>query len=619
MGGFAFSSLFGTPYYEGGGTIDLPPGIFDVALGGHPYMIDWKSEIPLRHVSIPVLKQQQDTGESPGEQSINSEALWRRFSESWHVGAGQERYDRKESDPHRFRTSQGIDVWNEWEISLLPATFQAYANANTNIKMAVAGSRLYYLAGTSIKYSTDLEAAANDITGEPATAGSSIASNGYRVWTAHGADGVYLTDRTITTTASHITGSVSLLAYVKNRVMAAFGASIYDITALAIGAAGALPAALFTHGNTDWSWVGFAESQGHIYAAGFSGDKSLIYSIAITPEGTSLAAPTVAAALPDGEIVASVCGYLGRFLAIGSNKGFRLGVVSEGGGIILGALITTPGTVLCFEGQEEFIWYGLTNFSGADTGLGKFSTSQFSDVDKLVPSYASDLMAAAQTAAVLDVVTFENRRVFSVSGVGIYAEHATNLVSTGYLDSGGISYGMTDPKTALYVDTQVVGAAGSNSTIEIYFSTDGSAFLPLSEHTLETSQTVQIGEKTGNEFEIRIVLNRDSVNNAIGLSLLSWLLRVQPRPLVTNMIYATIFLAPTVTTLTDVPQEYDTVAELDYIEGLNLSKEIVSFQQLGRSYSVVLEDYEMNVQYLVDDTDGQQGLNSSCTLKLKRV
>ena len=618
MTGFLFDSEFATPFYEGGATSTEADFVLDVALGGHPYMIDWSAEIPLRHVSIPILRQQQDTSESPGEQSINSEALWRRFAESWHVGAGQERFDRKESNPFRFRESQGIDIWNEWEITLLPDTFLAYDNAGTNQRLAVAGSRLYFTQGTALKYSTDLEAAATVVTGTPATEPSSIASNGFRVWTAHGADGIYKTDRTAATTASHITGSVSLIAYVKNRVMAAFGASIYDVTALAVGAGGALPAAHFTHGNTDWSWVAFAESQGFIYAAGVSGDKSLIYSIGITAEGSALGAPTVAGNLPDGEVVSSVVGYLGRFLAIGSNKGFRLALVSEGGGLNMGALIETPNSVKCFEGQEEFIWYGLTNFSGADGGLGRFSTAQFSDLDNLVPAYASDLMAA-QTGEVQDVCTFENRRVFTISGVGVYAEHLSNLVSTGYIDSGAIGFGITDPKTALYLDMQIMGEDDSDSTLQLYFSTDQGPFIPLAEHTMATCTTISLGEEVGNEFEVRMVITRDTVDATLALTLMSWLLRAQPRPLVTNMIYATIFLAPTITSLNDTPFEYETMSELGYVEELNLSKAIVPFQHSRRAYSVIVEDYEMNIGGLIDDPDGSHGFNSSCTLKLKRV
>lgn len=619
MSGFGFGSPFSTPYYEGGASTALTPYVGEVALGGHAYIIDWSAEIPLRHMSIPILRQQQDVGESPGEQSINSEGLWRRFGESWHLGAGQERYDRKESSPFRFHLSQGVNVWNKWELSLLNDVEIMDADAATNQRMAVAGSYLYYTQGAALKYVSSIAGAPTTVTGTPATNATSIASNGNRIWTAHGADGVYMTVRNTATTVSHITGTVSLIAYVKNRVIAAQGPILYDVTSIAVGAAAPLPAALFTHGNTDWQWVSFAESQGFIYAGGYSGDKSLIYSLGITTDGTALSAPTVAAALPDGEILTCLGGYLGRFLAVGTNKGFRLAFVSEGGGLNLGNLIETPASVLCFEGQEEFIWFGYSSYSATATGLGRMSTNKFTDLDTFTPAYASDLMVEGQTNAVQDVVTFDGRRVFSITGVGVYAEMADQLVSSGYLETGQISYGMTEPKTALFVDLQVAENESMDSQLEVRFATDGGLFHTLSVCTCAQLETMPVGEKVGNEFEIRLIINRGVVDPTKSASILSWLLRVQPRPLVTNMIYATILLAPSVTSLTDTWLSYVTDTELDFIENLNSTKAVTTFQQNDRSYSVIVEDYELAVKALIDDTDGTTGFNGSCTLKLKRV
>lgn len=621
---FTLSSPFPTPYYEGGGTTSITPFIAEVALGGHAYMLDWSAETPLAHVSIPVLRQQQDTSESPGEQSINNEGLWRRFGESWHMGAGQERFDRKESNEFRFNRSQGVDVWDKWQLRPLRRVEQKIANlAGDNQRLAVAGDRLYYGAADELYYLPDLASAPVLVTGTPAESIESMASNGFRVWTAHGLDGVYLTDRDSGSALQHISGTVNIIAYVKNRVLAAAGPNLYDVTSSAVGAASALPAPLFTHGNTDWNWVGFAESQSFIYAAGYSGDKSLIYSIGITTDGTVLDQPVVAGPLPDGEIVSAVYGYLGRFLALGTNKGFRLAVVSEGGGLTIGALIETPAPVLCFEGQEEFIWFGWTDFeaitSTTASGLGRMSTGSFSDLDKLVPAYASDLMATGVTGAVTSIVTFENRRIFAMNGRGVYAESADEYVGTCAIDTGAIAYGMTEPKTALYVDVKTGQNSTTNSPVSVAMSVDGGAFVTLGTFLANNMQTFNVGEAVGSEFELRFTFGGDDTDTTLAISLLSWLFRVQPRPLVTNLIYATILLAPEVTALNGTTLYYDTLSELDFIEDKNLNKEVITFQRNSRRYSVIVEDYEMNVKRLVEATDGMTGDNSSCLLKLKRV
>lgn len=631
MPSFLFSSLFSNPYSEqsGGGTIDLVPHTVEVALGGHPYMIDWKSEIPLRHQSIPLLRQQQDTSDSPSEQSLNPEGLWRRVGESWHMGAGQTKFDRKDSDPFRFRSSKGFNIWDRWKLTLLDRTDRKRtATADTNRYLAVAGGFLYTTEGTGLFRTADITPDSptwTTITGTPGAGASSIASNGYYIWTAHGASGIYRSNRTITTTASHITGTVDIVDYVKNRVMCAAGPSIYDVTAIAVGGGAALPAALFTHGNTDWVWVGFAESQSHIFIAGFSGDKSLIYKTAITADGTALGAPTVAGNLPDGEIVYSIYGYLGRFLAIGTSRGVRLAVVGADGSLTIGALIETPQEVRCFEGQSEFIWFGhsavpaFSTDDAASSGLGRMSTASFSDIDSLTPAYASDIFTQESTGDVLAVVTFQNRLVFTVSGSSVFAQETADACAKGYLKTGMISYGISDYKTALYLDVFMTDNNGQyNSTIGAQIAADNYTFSDLGSYpTTSPVPTFSLGEKVGREYEFLITLASNDQNIANGI--LSWLVRIQPKPPITNLIFATVIIAPRTESLADVTLDYNTDTELDFIEGLNEGKDIVVWQENTKTYTVILEDFEVNYHQLINDTDGTVGANTSCTLKLKRV
>lgn len=616
--GFSFHTPFNEPFYEGAGVSNLANArLLEFALGGHGYRINWDAEIPLRLQSVPTLKQQQDQSEAPGEQSVNPEGLWRRVGESYHLGAGQIHYDRKDSSQFRFRESQGVDIWEKWQLSLLHETLQKSSSANTNLRAVVAGTHLYWCDGTSIRYLTDLAAGISDITGEPGTAPSSIISDGFNVWTSHGASGIYKTTRGAASTASHITGATGVLGYVRNRVLATSldGRSIYDITALAVGGvAGALPAALFTHGNTDFDFIGFAECSGYIYAAGFSGDKSLIYKIAVRPDGTGLDQPSVSAELPDGEVVTHINGYLGRFVFIGTNKGWRFGVVGGNGDLQLGAFVATPTSVFCSEGQEEFIWYGLSAFTSSNTGLGRLSTSKFSDVDNLVPAYASDLMASGFTSDVLSVVTFQGKRVFTVSGHGLYYE-GTNCVAEGYLDTGKISYGMTEPKIGLWVNIQHEMDAGS---FEILISANGESFISLGTHqAVDVPGPFGVGELLAGSFELRIKLVRDAIDLTTCPVFLSWLLRVQPRPETTELIYVTVFLAPEVETLGDTAYAYNTDSEVDYIRRLQKEKTVTT-AQIGKTLStVILDDYDISPQQIMEGLSGLDGQNLDCLLKLK--
>jgi hypothetical protein len=359
--------------------------------------------------------------------------------------------------------------------------------------------------------------------------------------------------------------------------------------------------------------------------AGYSGDKSLIYKTAIKADGTALDAPTVAGNLPDGEVIYAIYGYLGRFLAIGTSRGFRLAVVSADGSLTIGALIQTPQEVRCFEGQGEFIWFGHSTvpaFSTDDavsSGLGRMSTATFSDIDNLAPAYAADIFTQEYSGDVLSVVTFQNRLVFTISAGSIFAQETGNACAKGYLKTGMISYGISDYKTALYLDVFPVDNNGVyNSTIGASIAADNYTVADLGSYpTTSPIPTFALGERVGREYEFTITLASNTQNVANGI--LSWLLRVQPRPPITNLIFATVVIAPRTESLQDVTLDYDTDAELDYIEGLNEGKDITVWQENTKTYSVILEDFEVNYHALINEPDGTQGANTSCTLKLKRV
>jgi hypothetical protein len=134
------------------------PGLLPCAIHGHPYLC----ESNYQRQTVPVMRQQADTSTEAGEQSLNPQGLWRRSQESWHHGAGQDFLDGRMGetppDPHRFRSSKGVDCWTKGQISLLRPTLKAWSTANTNLHLAVAqfpnGSfRLYVADGNALYFS----------------------------------------------------------------------------------------------------------------------------------------------------------------------------------------------------------------------------------------------------------------------------------------------------------------------------------------------------------------------------------------------------------------------------------------------------------------------------------
>lgn len=620
--GFAYGSPYGSPYYLGTSQSALAgTQVLDVALGGHPYLIDWSSDTPLNHIAIPIMREQADQSETPGEQSLNRQGLWRRSAETWHKGAGQTFYDREDSDRFRFNASKGADIWTKWEFCLLKDTEELDASVNSNLFMIVAGDFYYFTDGNDISYRDDLVSAPTVLTGTPTEDPTSIATDGFNIWTSHSTDGLYKTTRDTASTSSRITGTIELVAFVKDRVMVSDGDAIYDVTAEAMntGTADPLPTALYTHPNIDWVWTSFGESSTHIYASGYSGDKSFIYSMTIAEDGTTIDPPKVALALPEGEVVHEIDGYLGQFLMIGTNKGWRFAVANENGSLTPGSFVETPLPVLAFEGQGNFIWYGWGNYDSSSTGLGRLSTSTIADQENLVPAYASDLMTDG-TGNITSIVTFLGKTVFAVDGQGFFVE-SDDRVATGYVDSGLIGFGLAEPKLGLFLDVAHTGTGGS---IDLQVRTQDSTFVSIGTHSGthddHTEKLIALGEATATLFEVRIVLNRDATDPTLCPEFQIWVLRVQPQAEPPPFyILATVLLAPEVETLVDTPRDYNTYAELDHIKEIHRSQEIATWQQGEHSWSVFVEEFDCQFHRLMHGIYGHKGFNGSVSLRMKVI
>jgi hypothetical protein len=594
------------------------PSTYPVGLAGRPLVLDtvinrW------RHTSIPLLRAQADQSSQPGSASLNPEALWRRFSESWHHGAGQEWADRQGSDVFRFNESKGVDVWDTYQLTLLNDTDQKVSSANSNLYLTTAGSRLYYSDDQTLKFTTDITPGApsfTTVTGTAAVAINGVASDGFNIYIAQGASGIYKSDTGISTAASWVTGTVSgVIDYVKGRLVCSSGASIYNPTG-----AGALPGPHFTHPNSNFSWVGFAPGQGAIYAAGFSGDKSLIYKIGITQDSVTLEEPIVAGELPDGEIVYGIGGYLG-FIMLGTSKGVRFCLTDQQDNLLVSAPIPAANPVRCFEGQDRFVWYGLTNYDTESTGLGRLDVSQFTETAEtgaLKPAYASDLMATGQ-GNVINVVTFQSIRVFSVAGLGVYGED-TPLVASGTMSSGKWCYGIPDDKTAISFDVRCMPLMGGFSAYIMV--DDGAETLLGSEDTVGSGGAeFPVGYQVGECFEIILELDRDGSSTTDGPQISRYTLKSAPAAIDGPAEYIIApFLLHDVIDINGVEFYQDTSFELENIKALRRSQQRVSYQEGPNTYDVFVNDYEYIPYAFTHAEGGGFGTpNGTCVTQLRRI
>ena len=576
----------GPGFYSGTGSTQLVPYVFPVALNGRPYQLDIKSNAFSRQFDDRV-RSSVDQSTEPGEAAINTQGLWRRSQSSWHFGAGQEYSDTADSELFRFKNSKGVYVWDRGQCSLLPDTTLASASANSNLYMATASDRLYSADDQALKFTTDFSSFTT-VTGTAASAIYSIASDGFNVFYSYANGDIDQTNAGISTSSSYITGiEAGYLAYVRGRFMVAGqGADkrkIWNITT-APGSSENNPTALFTHPNSDFNWVGFAGGQNNIYCAGYAGNKSLIYKTTIKPDGTALDIPTVAGELPLGEVIQAIDAYLG-FIVIGLQNGLRSCSSDSDGNLVIGPLIETGSPVTAFSAIGKFIYFAYTNFDTVSTGIGRLDVS--TQITTNQPVYASDLMATGQ-GAIVDIHEFDGKPVFTVAGLGAYRQHATDLVASGFLDSGIYRWGVPDSKFIPKWDLRTKPLKGS---ISVSVTADGGSVRDVGTQSLLGSleSTFNGYEDRVFEAEARIVFTRSATNPAEGPTLTRWLGRAYAAPLRSQLFSVPLLLHHRMN-LRGKEYFFDVDDELTRLRDLVENPRVVSYQENFESFSVVVED-----------------------------
>ena len=611
-----FSTAYrgGPSFFTGTGSTQVVPYIYPVAINGRPYMIDTKSNDFGRQFDARV-RDSVDQSAEPGESAINPQGLWRRSQSSWHYGAGQNYSDTADAEAYRFRASKGVNVWNRGEITLLPATAQAYSSASSNLYMATADGRIYGTEGQTVRYTSDWTTFTT-VTGTNASNLYDITSDGYNVFFSYADGNIDQTNAGTSAASNYITGiTAGPLDYVRGRLMVAGqGADkhkIWNITTTP-GSSQNNPTALFTHPNTNFNWVGFAGGQNQIYCAGYAGNKSLIYKTAVKADGTALDIPTVAAELPLGEIVTNIDAYLG-YVVIGLTTGLRFCSSDSDGNLVVGPLIETGTSVRAFAAIGPYLYFGWTNYDTTSTGIGRLDIGTQVSVNQ--PAYASDLMADVQ-GEIVDIHEFGGGVVFTVAGYGAYRPHPTNLVASGTLDSGIYRWGVPDTK---FIPKWDLRTEPLNGTVAVSVAADSGDFRTVGTQVLAGSleSTFDGFESKVFEAEARLTLTRSATDSTVGPTVTRWLGRAYAAPLRSQIFSVPLLLHHK---LNIRGNEYwmDVDQELDYLRDLVENPRVVTYQENFDTYSVIIEDVRWTP---LDSAQNHNAWdwNGTCTIIMRSV
>ena len=435
---------------------------YDIAIGGLPFILATNNERPYNRKTAPFKKDQFDSTNEPGEQSLTG--WWIRSQMSFHGGAGINFFDPATNDEnghYRFASSRNLDVWTKGQVTLLKETanMTGVTTGIYKVLSIIDGSTNKILgwtpANTTIKnYTSDGTAVTyTDVTtiGTPLdTAILAVTTDGTNLFIA---DNDHIYTGPISTPAAgysryYNTGSEKVvLGWVKQRLVACIGASVYELTN-SKGTTHSLPTPAYTHPNADWNWTSISESGNAIYVAGYAGGNSAIYKFTLSTAGAmpTLTSGVIAAQLPIGEIVNKIEYYLG-YLMIGTNKGVRAAEISDqDGSIEYGPLIIEESNgVYDFAFRNKYVWAT----GSVDGYAGLYRIDLGTELEPLRFAYATDayLDSVAGYATSVDFVGNTDQIAFTTSGSnGIAIQSTTTLSTSGYLTTGNIRYSTLEPK-----------------------------------------------------------------------------------------------------------------------------------------------------------------------------
>lgn len=596
-------------FFTGTGTTQLVPDIFPIAINGRPYLIDQKSGQFTRGYE-PRVRDSVDQSTAPGEAAINPQGLWRRGEVSWHYGAGQKYADTAEAQDYRFFSSKGVNPWTKGQLTLHNATKLSLASAATTAHIVTQGGRVYASLGADVKFSTNPYASSptwSDCTGEPGGICAAVATDGSRIYLAFPNDGVRIIDPATSVSAISGTKFVNssdnyyMLGFAKNYM---FGSHSHILNTISSGGS---KSAHITPDDSQFRWIGVATGQNAVYAAGYAGQKSLIYKITIKADGT-LDAGVVALELPTGEIVSAISGYLG-FVLIGTNKGVRFASTDSNSNLVAGQIIPTTSSVTKFTSEGRYSYFTWANYDGISGGLGRLDLGTLATTN--TPAYATDLMYSS-TANIDGLITFDSKRCFWVSGVGIVAEDVNNLVTSGEIVTGTYRWGIPDRKFVAKFDTRTTPLVGS---ITASISLDSGAYVALPAHeNADTTEHVATGPQTKFiEAKFKLALTRGTATE--GPTLTRWMARAYASP-ARSQVFRVPLLIHHQLRVKDVEYYFDVETELNYLRDLVNNPRVINYQENNESYSVIVEDMQFN---MIDALESNWDLEGTCIVTMRSV
>jgi hypothetical protein len=582
------------PYVFYSGTKSSVTSVpFTVSLDGRIFAIDFNN---YRRSSLASLRDSVISTGQVDDALFNTDGAWWRYKYDWTYGAGQEVLDLGgDRDPRRFETSVGIDPWDESGLRLHKATSLSTSTVSgSSIYLTPTGSHLF-AADTSVLYRSANLTAWTQITG--------LSSLTIRGLSTDGKDLYVATSTQLFKVASGATAATSLVNkahngvwFVGNYLLASQTNKLVSVSSTGVDSV------IFTHYQPDFEWKTCFAIGSKIYAAGNAGNRAEVYGFIVNSSGTLIPGAEVVQ-LSIGETINSIISHVGNVIFC-TNKGIRLGTVSQDGTLTYGPLIDVPGSVESAQAEGRYVWFNWRNIGANKTGAGRLDLSSF--VRTLQPAFASDLYVDSSNPCTA-VARFADRLVLGVPNAGIYVEHTTNYVATGELSSGTVFFGTVESKIVNDLKANFA-SLNTNQSVKVLVYDDQNTLLEsVAASTPNIKELeLQLDGESADSYIVKVELTGPTTTTPI---FKRWRLRAFPIvPPVEQFIVPLLLHSKVV--VNDAQGQLhssDVVEEMAFIEEMWRKKTPLSFVEGTQVFRVRIEGYEFQPREWADTHVGFEG------------
>lgn len=623
---------------------------YDYAIGGVPFLSATNDNRPDVEKPVPQKKQQFDNYKDPGEYSLDQ--WWLRSQSSFQGGEGiiyQDPDTQGQSKNIRYHHSIGIDPFsNPAQISLIRETEAATAVSGANygsawLAASVDGGldRIYVGQGSNFETRS---VTANDLT---IVSTATVPTSGV----TQGLDGgiVAFIDKTVPGSRPNIYGFMVDRSAAANCGIwkaadgsAAVPTQIYNnppslnyVTVakarglLAVGLGNSLymlspytnvtnpwPAAPNAAVPVDQIIVAVSDGPDAIYVAANSETEGYIYKTTFNNLG-QVNGLSIAAVLPQGEMVGDAQVYLNTFIVISTNLGVRVGTFGLTGisyGPIISQIPAEPISNI-YKGFGRITFYGTrayvcTRGAGQHDGdkgvmvvdLGNLNQDQ--NTGATTNAWTTWTYFPGNQDPLIDITTTGTGRVVFSTGfrgfastVALYVEHATTKIAQGYLDTGRCRFNTQEPKLFKYCSIRTPAVLDGEITVAVLDDSGGiTNYLTYGPSLSPGTEDIATPTPSGprNYESLRFTLRRSLTDPSLGAIMNGWQIKALPGTLKQRIIQHN-FLC--------FNQERDKGGQIISGDTLALDRLVAIRQMCQRGDTVTFQDLINNLssQVIIDD------------------